>query len=922
MAVPSHHYSKSAATYGDGTPYPARSFLSCFEFLILNSRDIRLHTDSSSRSIYRSSGGLIIEVMQPGKRIAPYEILSAIGKGGMGEVWRARDTQLGRDVAIKSLPREFALDTDRLARFEREARLLASLNHPNIASIYGLEKSDGTTVLVMELVEGPTLADRLKEGAIPLDESLAIGRQIADALEAAHERGITHRDLKPGNIKIRPDGMVKVLDFGLAKFGSGATPGEDLQESPTLSMAATQPGVILGTAAYMAPEQARGRPVDKRADIWAFGVVLYEMLTGARLFQGEDLTETLASVVKEQPDLSGVPVSVRRLLERCLEKDPKKRLRDIGDIELLMGEAEALPVSRGGGLRQWVWIAATGALTLALAALSFVYFRETAQPTLLATIAMPQGTTVLQGLAISPDGRFLVMAPEAQGRRQLWLRSMDVDRLQPMPDTDDAVQPFWSPDSRNIAFFANGKLKKVALSGGPVQSLCNVDYPFGGSWSNGDVIVFSRDRGMAIQRVEASGGTPVDVIKDQGGLRYPVFLPDGRRFLYLALGGPAENSGIFVNSLDGTEKRLILADVSRPVFAPPAQRARTGQILFIRENTLMTAPFDASSARIAGDALPLAEGATSPTASDDGVLLYSMSSGTRSNQIGWYDRDGKFLGPVGAPGAVGGPAISHDEKSVVFTRSADLWVYDVNRGTETRLTASRGQTPFWSPQDDRIVFQSNRTGGSQLYQRSSSPGGTDELLLNGKGSSWPTQWSRDGKYIVYFEAGISKNKRDIWVLPTDGNREPIPFMTTEADEFMGQLSPDNRWMAFTSDRSGRDEVYVRSFPSGEGERLISVSGGRAPRWNGDGKELYFIGENGKLTSVSVRWSPAGTKPAFEAGPPVELFDTHVVRAGNDTLFQYDVTADGKRFLINTNTSSAESTLVLTVVTNWADRLRK
>jgi eukaryotic-like serine/threonine-protein kinase len=863
--------------------------------------------------------------MQPGKRIAHYEILSAIGKGGMGEVWRARDTQLGRDVAIKSLPREFALDTDRLARFEREARLLASLNHANIASIYGLEKSDGTTVLVMELVEGPTLADRLKEGTIPLDESLAIARQIADALEAAHEKGITHRDLKPGNIKIRPDGMVKVLDFGLAKFGSGATSGVDLQESPTLSMATTQPGVILGTAAYMAPEQARGRPVDKRADIWAFGVVLYEMLTGARLFQGEDLTETLASVVKEQPDLSAVPVSVRRLLERCLEKDPKKRLRDIGDIELLMGQAEALPVSRGVGLRQWVWIAATAALTIALAALSFVYFRETAQPTLLATIATPQGTTVLLGIAISPDGRFLVMAPEVQGRRQLWLRSMDADRLQPIPDTEDAVQPFWSPDSRNIAFFANGKLKRVALSGGSVQSLCNVADPSGGSWSKGGVILFSRDKGMAIQQVTASGGTPVDVIKDQGGLRYPVFLPDGRRFLYLA-GGPAENSGIFVNSLDGTEKRRILADVSPPMFAPSAQRDRTGQILFIRENTLMTARFDASSARIAGDALPVAEAATSPTASDDGVLLYSMGSGTRRNQIGWYDRDGKFLGPVAAPGYVGYPAISHDEKSVVFNRTTDgnpvLWVHDLNRGTETRLTDSPSQSPFWSPQDDRIVFQSNRTGSSKLYQRSSSPGGTDELLLDGEVSPQPTQWSRDGKYIVYFELSYSKNKRDIWVLPTDGSRKPIPFMTTEADEFMGQLSPDSRWMAFTSDRSGRREVYVRSFPPGEGEWPISVSGGRAPRWKGDGKELYFIGANGKLTAVSVKGSLAGTKPAFEAGTPMELFDAHVAQAGLDTLFQYDVTSDGKRFLINTNTSSAESTLVLTVLTNWADRLRK
>jgi serine/threonine protein kinase/Tol biopolymer transport system component len=853
-----------------------------------------------------------------GTKLAHYEITSHLGAGGMGDVYQATDTKLSRSVAIKFLPEAFSHDPGRMARFQREARVLASLNHPNIAAIYGVEEIDRRHFLVMELVPGETLADRIKEGRIPLVESLAIARQMANALEAAHEKGITHRDLKPGNIKIRPDGMVKVLDFGLAKFGSDATSGADLQELPTLSMATTQPGVIVGTAAYMAPEQARGKPVDKRADIWAFGVVLYEMLTGARLFQGEDLTETLASVVKEEPDLSAVPVSVRLLLERCLEKDPKKRLRDMGDIELLMGQAEALPVSRGGGLRQWVWIAATAALTLTLAALSFVHFRETAPPALLATIDPPEGTTVLQGLAISPNGRFLVMAPEVQGRRQLWLRSMDVDQLQPMPDTEDAVQPFWSPDSRNIAFFANGKLKKVTLSGGPVQSLCNVADPFGGSWSNDDVIVFSRDRGMAVQRVDARGGTPVDVIKDQGDLRYPVFLPDGRRFLYLVRGGAAEN-GIFVSSLDGTEKRRILTDLSPPVFAPSAPRARTGHILFIRENTLMTAPFNASSAQIAGDILPLAQGATSPTASDDGVLLYSMASGTRSDQIGWYDRDGKFLGSVGDPGAVGGPAISHDEKSVVFSRASFLWI--LNRGTETRLTDLPGAAPFWSPQDDRIVFQANRTGNSKLYQRASSPGGTDELVLDDKGS-WPTQWSRDGKYIVYFEVGYSKNKRDIWVLPTNGSRKPIPFMTTEADEFMGQLSPDSRWMAFTSDRSGQPDVYVRSFPSGEGERRISISGGRAPRWKGDGTELYFIGENGKLMAVRVKGSPAGTKPAFEAETPVELFDAHVVRAGQDTLFQYDVTADGKRFLINTNTSSSKSTRVLTVVTNWADRLRK
>jgi Tol biopolymer transport system component len=636
----------------------------------------------------------------------------------------------------------------------------------------------------------------------------------------------------------------------------------------------------------------------------------------------------VVAILKDAPDLTVLPEQIRPVVARCLQKDPKNRLRDIGDIELVVGQAAPPQISRGRGLRQWVSMATTAVLMLALAALSFVYFRKTPQPALLATIVMPEGTTVLQGFAISPDGRTLVMAPEIHGKRQLWLRPMDADRPQPMPQTEDAAQPFWSPDSRNIAFFANGKLKRVAVSGGPAQSLCDVANPRGGSWSSDDLIVFSRDVGTSIQRVKASGGAPVDVTKTEGGLTYPVFLPDGRRFLYTARGSQAESSGIFVSSVDGAENRRILADVSPVVFVQPTERDRIGHILFIRENTLMAAPFDAASARIAGDALPVAEGATSSTVSNNGVLLYSSDTGkSPSNQIGWYDRAGNLLGTVIAAGAVFGPAISHDEKSVAFSRQtnrkSEIWVHDLNRGTETRISdISPSQSPFWSPQDDRIMFQSTQSGVSGLYQRLSSGSARDELVLHGEVSPWPSQWSRDGKYIVYFEVGYSKNKRDIWVLPTEGNRKRIPFLTTEADEFMGQLSPDSNWMAFTSDRSGRHEVYVRPFPSGEGERLISVSGGRAPRWKGDGKELYFIGADGKLTAVPVKGTVAGAKPSFEAGTPMELFDAHLVHAGLDTQFQYDVTEDGKRFLINAGPPGVDYTLTLTVVTNWAVGLRK
>ncbi len=838
----------------------------------------------------------------------------------MGEVYRARDPRLGRDVAIKVSVERFS------ERFDREARAVAALNHPNICAIYDV----GPNYLVMEFIEGDA-----PKGPLPLEDVLRIARQIGDALEEAHGKGIVHRDLKPANIMIKPDGVVKVLDFGLAKMDAG--PVALSEDSLTVSMAATQTGVILGTAAYMSPEQALGKPVDKRADIWAFGVVLYKLLTGKSLFTGETAGEILAKVIRDEPDLSEAPAELRPLLNRCLQKDPKNRLRDIGDRELLVRQAEGAPISRGR--RPWVWIAATAVLLVALAAVSFIHFRENPQLPLRATIAAPEGTTLIQSFAVSPDGRYLVIAAEANGKRQLWLRAMDADRPQPIPGTEDARQPFWSPDSRDIAFFADGELKKVAVSGGPAQSLCDVGNSRGGSWSRDGVIVFSPNGGGAsIQRVAAAGGAPAEVTKTKGDQGYPVFLPDGRHFLYLARGGSTEKSGIFVSSLDGTENRRILADVSGVVFAPPARDEGTGHILFIRENTLIAAPFDAASAQIAGDPFPVAEGVSlidnwylPATVSDNGVLLYATGSSANGiNQIGWYDRTGKSLGLVGAPGEVFDPTISQDEKSVVFERTTnaggDLWVRTLNSGRETRFTndSSSNLAPFWSPKGDRIVFSSNRTGVYNLYEKASNGSGQDELLLPDNSPTYPSQWSRDGRYIVYFEID-PKNKRDIWVLPTEGgpvNRKPIPFLRTEFDEFMGQLSPDSHWMAFTSDRSGRREVYVRPFPPSEGEWTISLAGGQAPRWSGDGKELFFETADGKMTAVPVNRAASGAKPFFEPGTPVALFDAHWARAGVDTLFQYDVTADGKRFLIATSGPGAASATPLTVVTNWAAGLRK
>jgi Tol biopolymer transport system component len=504
---------------------------------------------------------------------------------------------------------------------------------------------------------------------------------------------------------------------------------------------------------------------------------------------------------------------------------------------------------------------------------------------------------------------------------------MDTGELLPIPNTEGAVRPFWSPNSREIAFFANGKLKKVAVGGGPVQPLCDVANPQGGSWGADGVIVFSPGRGISIQRVSSSGGMAIDVTTTKGDLESPVFLPDGRRFLYVARGGTAASSGVFVASVDGSENRRLLSDVSRTVFAPSTEGHRTGHLLFIRDNVLMAAPFDASRAQLPGDASPVAAGVVSATASANGILVYDSGRAEAAavNQLGWYDPNGKLLFPVSAPGAVFEPAIAHDEKSVAFRRAtngkSDIWVHDLDRGRETRITQnSSSAAPFWSRQDDRIVFLlSAQNGASELYQRLSNGSGRDEPLLRGEISLWPSQWSRDGRYIVYFEIR-SKNNRDIWVLPTEGNRRPIPFLTTDADEYMGQLSPDSHWMAFTSDKSGRRDVYVRPFPSGEGEWIISVAGGRAPRWRGDGNELFFVAEDGSMTAVPVK-RIIGAKPSFEAGTPVKLFDANLAHAGLDTAFEYDVTFDGNRFLIDTGPRGAPAAQ-LTAVVNWEAGLGK
>jgi Tol biopolymer transport system component len=888
-----------------------------------------------------------------GTHLGPYEIIAAIGSGGMGEVYRARDAKLGRDVAVKVLPSQFAADTDRMARFQREAQVLAALNHPHIASIYGLEDAGEIRALIMELVDGPTLDYRIAQGPVPLEEALTIARQIAEALETAHDKGIVHRDLKPANIKLTGEGSVKVLDFGLAKAMEGDSISGDAANSPTLTLAATRAGVILGTAAYMSPEQAKGKTVDRRADIWAFGVVLMEMLTGRKMYSGETTPETLAAVIMKEPVFEALPAStpaaIRRLLRRCLTKDPRTRLRDIGEARITIEEVLSGAVSEPAAPTPAVavarrplalWIAAAVFL-LSTVALAWMHFREAPPPerVLRYTVAPPEKSLV-HSFVISPDGHYIAIAAAAGGKRQLWIRSLDALQTQALPGTEGAQYPFWSPDSRYIGFGAQGKLKKIAVNGGPAQVLCDAPDSRGGAWNREGVIVFAPVPTGGLQRVSAMGGVPVQVTKAKVDHRFPIFLPDGRHFLYLVTIDAAEKNGVYLGSVDGKENRRVMADVSSVVYAPPLAGSRDGHLLFVRESTLMAQPFDLKTFQPTSDLFPVAERVPFGTntsyaqvsTSDTGILVYRSGGALGQTQLVWHDRGGKPLGNVGTPGVIAEFALSPDEKTVAVprfdpqTQKSDIWLHDLARGTDTRFTfhPSINLAPIWSPKGDRLVFSSDRGGRFDLFWKAASGAGQDELLIPSSTHRNTTCWSRDGKFAVYVELG-GKTKQDLWVVQDPmgaaADRKTAVFLQTEFEESQGQLSSDNHWMAYTSDESGRAEVYVRPFPASDGKWKVSTAGGEQPRWGRDGKGLYYLGLDRKLMSVTIK-AQAGPKPVFEVSAPEVLFETRVSQIQRPYRpYFYDVTGDGKRFLIATGVGEGTES-PLTVVVSWLAGTRK
>jgi len=907
-----------------------------------------------------------------GSRLGPYDVTAKLGEGGMGEVWRATDTKLGRDVALKVLPAEFAEDEERLARFEREAKVLASLNHPNIAHLYGLETAapntseTGTetetgagteelTFLVMELVEGEGLDELIARGPVPVDEAIPIALQIAEALEAAHEQGIVHRDLKPANVKIRPDGAVKVLDFGLAKAWEEGDV-TDLSMSPTLTRHATAAGVILGTAAYMSPEQARGKPVDKRSDIWAFGVVLWEMLTGRKLFDGETVSDLVAAVLKTDIDVARLPEStppaVRRLVRRCLERNSKNRLHDVADARIVLDEVASgrvgespTAVAEASGPRRPAWPLAAVALTagLAVGAVAAKWLwapgavAQSSAPHRELEIAAPLGHQLVSGLALSADGlRLAFVARGEDGRTALWVRSLDEAEATVLPGTIDARYPFWSPDGRRLGFFSQGRLKVTDLLGGSPRILADTGATVdvrGGSWGADGYILYTPTFVGPIFAVPAEGGTPEPATRipegsDIGTQRFPCFLPDGRRFLfYSSTGTGIEPGDLYLGRLGSLETKRLGPAASAALFAPP------GFVLYIQGDSLVARRFDETTEELVGEPIPLGialpgsvsvSGQRSLAVSQEGTLVYRADK-RNATRLVWVDRRGEELGTVHSESEVWhyGPRLSPDGRRLVVSHyqpgstSGGLWIHDLERGTAFPVTfgeTSDDSLAVWSPDGTELAYASvGGDGQSGIFR-------VDVRRPEG-GRMWfprqhfviPSAWLRGGAGLVYLE-GDEAGRFTLWRADPDGGGEPQRLGPPQGSETNAVLSPDGSWIAFGSDATRRREVYLRRLddPTAASTIRVSTDGGDSPRWRGDGRELFYVDDNGRMMAVPIQ---LGERP--EIGSPQPLFDARLEESADA---QYDVSADGQRFILNR--TLLEDHVPIEVVLGWQVRLER
>ncbi len=900
-------------------------------------------------------------MLTAGTTLGPYKIVGPLGAGGMGEVYRARDTKLERDVAVKILPEEVAADGERMSRFEREAHLLAALNHPNVAAIYGMEESGPRRALVMELVEGPTLAERIGRGRLPIEEALSIAGQIAEGLEYAHEHGVIHRDLKPANVKQRPDGVVKILDFGLARALHPEPAAADVSRSPTITEAATKAGVILGTAAYMSPEQARGKPVDRRADIWAFGCVLYEMLSGGRAFEGETVSDTLAAVLRAEPDWTALPgetpARLRDLLRRCLAKDPKQRLRDIGDARLALDEVVAsgpggasaelvagLARPRGASRREKVAWALLGAALAALVAvglaLSGIWPRKVPKETrpLRVSIVHTEGSEV-GAPAISPDGRRVAYpARRADGMPMLWVRDLDSSQARPLTGTEDAYLPFWSPDSRHLAFFAGNSLKRIPADGGPIQVVADAPVGQGGTWAPDGTIVFSffDPAEPGLSRVHATGGATAPATsrpsKDWDHT-WPSFLPDGRRFLFTAKlwtrAAEASEQGIYLGSLDSPQVLRLLPDLSSAVYASP------GYIVFARDGILTAAPFDPEAGRLTGEPRPLGETvAVNPSeyfaalsSAADGALavrpppvcaLGTAYSYTCDSELRLVDRQGRVVSTSASQPYVALMALAPDGRRVAaeiadrHTGTGDLWLVNLDSGARTPLTAAHGFAglPIWSSDGARLAYAYQPPGGlDDVYVKDFRTGRDMPLIESPAILEHPAAWSHDGAHLLVFRRDEKACGLFDWSF---SSRTLTPFVTSFLAQQFAVFSPDDRYVAFSSNETGRYEAYVTTFPERRQTWPLTTDGGEVLSWRADGREILVATLSGQIAAY-----PVSTDGGFSAGQPTVL-----VRDVASAAHFSRATPDHSRILIYVNPDAAKDKGEIRLLFHWADALKE